>query len=156
MLTIRKATSADAVDTWNIRALSVLAACVNHYPTAALSTWVDGAPGEKWARLVESGFYLVEEADLIVGTGMLTLSNGQVDAIFVRPSHMGRGVGRTMLDFLESRAISNGIATIRLDSTLNAAPFYRRCGWSGEKISIYKSPRGIDLACVPMTKRVIG
>lgn len=154
MLTIRKATAADAIEAWNIRADSVLAACINHYPSETLSYWIEGTPGEKWTKLVEHGFYVIEDANLIVGTGMLTPANGQIDAIFVRPSHMGGGVGRLMLDYLESQVKTHGISMMRLDSTLNAAPFYRRCGWSGDEISVYKSPRGIDLACVPMTKRV--
>ncbi|WP_146075249.1 GNAT family N-acetyltransferase, partial [Burkholderia anthinoferrum] len=91
---------------------------------------------------------------LVVGTGMLTAASGQVDAIFVRPSHMGRGIGRQMLQLLEALARDQGLALMRLDATLNAAPFYRYCGWAGDSISTYRTSRGLELACVPMTKRV--
>ncbi|EEA04310.1 GCN5-related N-acetyltransferase [Burkholderia sp. H160] len=155
MLTIRKATCDDAFDAWRIRKASVYAACAEHYPAASLSAWVDGTPTDKWASVVERDFYVAVDEGLVVGTGMLTMANGQVDAIFVRPSHMGRGIGRKMMEFLEALAGDHGVAAMRLDATLNAAPFYRRCGWSGDAVSTYRTSRGLELACVPMTKRVV-
>ncbi|MGF6634792.1 GNAT superfamily N-acetyltransferase [Paraburkholderia sp. MM6662-R1] len=154
MLTIRKATCDDVFDAWHIRKTSVHAACADHYPAAALSAWVNGTPTEKWASVVERDFYVATDEELVIGTGMLTVANGQVDAIFVRPSHMGHGIGREMLQFLESLAGDHGVTTMHLDATLNAAPFYRRCGWSGDSVSTYRTARGLELACVPMTKRL--
>lgn len=152
MLTIRKAISGDVLDAWEIRKASVLAACAKYYPEASLSAWVAGSPTDKWASVVERDFYVAVDEGLVVGTGMLTVANGQVDAIFVRPSHMGRGIGRKMLQSLEALARDQGLVSMRLDATLNAAPFYRYCGWSGESISTYRTSRGLELACVPMTK----
>ncbi|MGF6472102.1 GNAT family N-acetyltransferase [Paraburkholderia youngii] len=155
MLTIRKANRDDAFDAWDIRKTSVHAACAEHYPRAALSAWVDGSPGDKWVSVVERYFYVAVDRGSVVGTGMLTLASGQVDAIFVRPSHMGRGIGRKMLDFLQALAAEHGLDAMRLDATLNAVPIYRKCGWSGDSVSTYRTARGLELACVPMTKLVI-
>ncbi|MEX3857010.1 GNAT family N-acetyltransferase [Paraburkholderia sp. BR10923] len=155
MLTIRKANRDDAFDAWDIRKTSVHAACAEHYPRAALSAWVDGSPGDKWVSVVERDFHVAVDRGSVVGTGMLTLASGRVDAIFVRPSHMGRGIGRKMLDFLQALAAGHGLDAMRLDATLNAVPFYRNCGWSGDSISTYRTARGLELACVPMTKLVI-
>jgi GNAT superfamily N-acetyltransferase len=154
MLTIRKATCDDAFDAWHIRKESVHAACAEHYPAAALSAWVNGTPTEKWISIVDRDFYVATDEELVIGTGMLTVANGRVDAIFVRPFHMGRGIGREMLQFLEFLAGNHGVTTMRLDATLNAAPFYRRCGWAGDSVSTYRTGRGLELACVPMTKRL--
>jgi GNAT superfamily N-acetyltransferase len=65
---------------------------------------------------------------------MLHTATDQIDAIFVRPSHIGQGIGRKMLDFLEHLARSHGLTSLKLDATLNAAPFYRRCGWIGDEL----------------------
>ncbi|MBW0445167.1 N-acetyltransferase [bacterium M00.F.Ca.ET.228.01.1.1] len=154
MLTIRKATSGDVLDAWDIRRTSVLAGCAGYYPEASLSAWVNGSPTDKWVSVVERDFYVAVDEGLVVGTGMLTPASGQVDAIFVRPSHMGRGIGRKMLQFLEALARDHGVVSMRLDATLNAVPFYRYCGWSGDSTSTYRTSRGLELACVPMTKRV--
>jgi GNAT superfamily N-acetyltransferase len=152
MLTIRKASRGDVPDAWDIRKTSVHAACAGYYPEASLSAWVDGAPTDKWANVVERDFYVAVDEGLVVATGMLTVAIGQVDAIFIRPSHMGRGIGREMLALLEALARDHGLASMRLDATLNAAPFYRHCGWSGDSVSTYRTSRGLELACVPMTK----
>jgi GNAT superfamily N-acetyltransferase len=152
MLTIRKAKCHDAFDAWEIRNTSVHAACAGYYPEAALSGWVDGTPSDKWSSVVERDFYVAVDEGLVVGTGMLTVASGQVDAIFVRPSHMGRGVGYKILRFLEGLAGDHGRVKLHLDATLNAAPFYRHCGWTGDVVSTYRTSRGFELACVPMTK----
>ncbi|MGI4861387.1 MAG: GNAT family N-acetyltransferase [Janthinobacterium lividum] len=154
MLTIRKAGSDDVLDAWEIRKASVLAACAGYYPEASLSAWVEGAPTDKWASTVERDFYVAVDGGRVVGTGMLTVASGQVDAIFILPSHMERGIGRRMLQSLEAMARDHGLVSMRLDATLNAAPFYRYCGWSGDSVSIHRASSGLELACVPMTKSV--
>lgn len=88
----------------------------------------------------------------VVGTGMINLESSKVDAIFVHPSHVRAGIGRQLLFYLERLAADAGLAELCLDSTLNAAPFYRKCGFIGDSISQYMSPRGISLDCIPMIK----
>lgn len=57
-----------------------------------------------------------------------------------------------MLKYLESMAIKKNLSCISLQSTLNAAGFYRSNGYEGDDVSVYRSPRGIELDCVPMKK----
>ncbi|AXQ28305.1 GNAT family N-acetyltransferase [Solimonas sp. K1W22B-7] len=154
MMKIRKATRADAQAAWDIRKEAILKACTQYYPADLLTIWTSGAPNDVWADAVEQSFHVGDEGGLVAVTGMLNIATGQVDAMFVRPSHMGLGIGRQMMDFLERLAHSHGIVSMNLSATLNAAPFYRHCGWIGDSVEIYKSPRGIELACVPMTKAV--
>ncbi|MNJ70309.1 hypothetical protein D3C77_667580 [compost metagenome] len=71
------------------------------------------------------------------------------------PGYMQQGLGKQMLAFLEALARNLGLAQVNLDATLNAAAFYRQCGYVGEATALYHSPRGIDLACVPMTKVLV-
>jgi hypothetical protein len=47
-----------------------------------------------------------------------------------------------------------GLQEVHLEATINAASFYRKHGFLGEDISIYKSPRGIELECVHMVKAI--
>ncbi|MFT4929561.1 MAG: hypothetical protein ACI8WB_005695 [Phenylobacterium sp.] len=47
-----------------------------------------------------------------------------------------------------------GLTQVKLDATLNAAEFYRSCGFVGDKVSTYNSPRGFEMACIPMLKRL--
>jgi hypothetical protein len=59
-----------------------------------------------------------------------------------------------MVSFLEDMARAAGLSKLTLDSTLNAADFYRRCGFAGDVVEKYQSPRGITLDCIRMTKAV--
>ncbi|MCU7239973.1 MULTISPECIES: GNAT family N-acetyltransferase [Pseudomonas] len=83
---------------------------------------------------------------------MLDLHSGELGALFVLPSFMGRGIARRMVEHLESIARAEGLETVHLDATLNAAAFYRRCGYVGDALSTYQSPFGLELSCIPMRK----
>jgi GNAT superfamily N-acetyltransferase len=85
---------------------------------------------------------------------MLDLDNNEIGALFVLPAFTGRGYGKAMLDHLESLARELAIEEVVLDATLNAASFYRSCGYVGDEQAIYHSPSGLQLACIPMKKRV--
>ena len=152
MITIRKARREDAQAAWDIRNAAIKSQCVGYYSSEALAIWTAGEISEQFMTVVEHHFYVATIADRIVGTGMVNLESGQVDAIFVHPSHMGMGVGKKLLAHLESLARSVGLTQLHLESTLNAAPFYRACGFLGERVAQYQSPRGLSLDCIPMNK----
>lgn len=100
-------------------------------------------------------FYVAWFGDRIVGSGCIDLGCGKLDFIFVDPDWMGRGVGRQILTHLETLAEGHELKQLSLDATLNAASFYRELGFVGDKTSIYESPRGISIECIPMTKALL-
>lgn len=151
-LVIRKAQRADARDVRAVRDAAILSGCARHYPTALLRQWITGPLREEFIEDVEAGFYLACIGDRTVATGKIDLQSGRIDAIFVIPDHMRSGIGRAMMKHLEHLATKAGLSRLTLDSTLNAAPFYRCCGYVGETLGRYDSPRGISLDCIPMTK----
>jgi hypothetical protein len=63
---------------------------------------------------------------------------------------MRTGIGRQVLQDLEKLALQAVLTELSLD----AAPFYRACGFVGNSVAKYESPRGIDLDCIPMTKKL--
>jgi len=105
-------------------------------------------------NLVEEKLHVGAIDGTVACTGSIDLLTGQVDAIFVRPDVMGVGIGARLLDYLETIAIDSGLKRLTLDSTLNAAPFYRKRGFVGDQIRTYQSPRGILLPCIPMAKDI--
>jgi len=90
----------------------------------------------------------------IIATGMIDLDSGFIDAIFVDPQYMGLGAGKEMLAYLERLAVEAGLSLLKLESTLNAAAFYRKCGFEGDEVSVYQSPRGFNLNCIVMCKKL--
>lgn len=151
---IRKATHGDANAAWDVRKEAILDQCTGFYTASQLNAWTLGPASDKWADLVKQSFYVATDKDNPVATGMITIDTRQVDAIFVRPSHMGLGIGRDMMCFLEGIARMYGLYEITLQSTLNSVSFYRSLGFQGETISQYHSPREISIACVPMIKKL--
>jgi len=151
-MTIRKASAADAAAAWEIRNAAILAECKGHYPPELLAIWTNGAITEEFIQFIVEQFYVAIVDGAVVGTGMIDRNTGRLDAIMVRPDKMRQGIGKQMVSFLEDLGRAAGLTKLTLDATLNAAPFYRRCGFVGEAKGTYQSPRGIVLDCIPMTK----
>ena len=151
---IRKARADDAAAAWEIRDAAILSQCKGHYPPESLAMWTNGTITDEFIQFVVEHFYVATVGEEVVGTGMIDRNSGRLDAIMVRPDMMRRGIGRQMVSVLEDIARAAGLTELTLDSTLNAAAFYRSCGFVGEEVGIYQSPRGIALDCIPMTKVV--
>ncbi len=153
MFEIRRARRSDAQAIWDVRNQAILAQCLSAYPRELIDQWTgNSTPPDDFPQNAEDKFFVALADSLIVGTGMIDLETGRIDAIFVRPSHMRMGVGKRMVLHLESLATRHGLQVVTLDASLNAASFYRAMGYAGEQTSIYKSSRGIEIPCIPMTK----
>ncbi|WP_028536400.1 GNAT family N-acetyltransferase [Paludibacterium yongneupense] len=149
---IRKAVSADVAAVMALRKAAILAQCAGYYSTASLQIWTDGGPGPDFVAALDRHGYVAEIDGVLAASGMIDLRDGKIDAIFVDPVRMGSGIGRRMLTHLERLARQAGLVRVHLDATLNAADFYRTCGFTGSGQALYRSPRGIVLECVPMSK----
>jgi GNAT superfamily N-acetyltransferase len=156
VIIIRKATTADAQDIFDVRFAAIRDQCKNYYPESALDAWTSGSPSERFRADVEQRFYVATVNNAVIGTGMLDLDSGQLDAIFVHPLYLRQGVGRAIVSFLENIARINSVNRLKLESTLNAATFYRNLGFRGAQISKYVTSQGLELECIPMEKEVPG
>jgi len=152
MISIRKAVEGDAQAIYELRSRAILEECAGHYSAEQLSLWTKGGVSESLIEDIVNSFYVSEIDGQVIGSGKLTVETRMLDAIFVEPQFFGKGAARLMVSFLEKLALEHGLTSIKLESTLNAASFYRRCGFIGDEISTYHSPRGISLYCVPMQK----
>ncbi len=154
MLEIKRATPEDANAAFDIRREAIRSQCIGAYTAEQMALWTRGSADDGYSTLMEKPFYLGWVNDEPVATGMLDLDNNEVGALFVLPQFTGRGYGKAMLDHLEALARELELVEVVLDATLNAASFYRACGYVGEQPAIYHSPSGLELACIPMTKRI--
>jgi GNAT superfamily N-acetyltransferase len=154
MTTIRKATREDAQTAWTLRNLAIAAQCADDYPPHLISAWTPLDIPDGFAETVEQHLYVADLFGEVVGTGMINLQTGKIDAIFVHPKRVRLGIGAKIVRHLEELARVKGLREMVLESTLNAVEFYRACGFSGDRISQYHSPRGFSLDCVLMSKRI--
>jgi len=155
MFETRRARPSDAQTAFDIRLQGIRHQCIGAYSTEQMLVWTAGAAKDGYSDLMEKHFYLGCIQGEPMATGMLDLENREIGAIFVLPGFMGQGIGLTMLNHLECQARELGLKEVNLDATLNAVDFYRRYGYVGSEPSIYHSPSGLQLACVPMVKEFL-
>jgi len=154
MLEIKRATPDDANAAFNIRREAIRSQCIGAYTAEQMALWTRGTAEDGYSVLMDKPFYLGWVQGEPVATGMLDPDNNEVGALFVLPAFTGRGYGKNMLDHLEKVARASAIEQVVLDATLNAASFYRACGYVGDEQAVYHSPSGLTLACIPMVKRL--
>lgn len=155
MFDIRRATRQDAEAAYAIRRAAIVHKCSPDYGGELAQAWADVPHTEGYTALVAEQFHLAWVDGCVVATGMIDLASGELGALFVRPEYMCRGIAQAMVAHLEQIALNAGLDEIHLDATLNAAAFYRRCGYAGDEQALYQSPFGLQLACVPMRKRLV-
>jgi GNAT superfamily N-acetyltransferase len=76
---------------------------------------------------LEGWTLVLEMAGRVLGTG--TLVGDEIKRVFVEPGLQKHGLGRLIMQRLEEKATSLGVATIRLDASLPAQPFYDGLGY---------------------------
>lgn len=65
------------------------------------------------------GFYALER---------LSISQFELEVLFVEPTYMGQGIGRALIAHAKQRVIASGGSTLLIQSDPHAEGFYRRAG----------------------------
>jgi GNAT superfamily N-acetyltransferase len=82
--------------------------------------------------------WLCESDEQVVGFAMGNRENGEMWVIAVLKEHEGKGIGKTLLRFVEEWLWSEGWEDIWLTTDLDerdrAVGFYRRLGWQDWKL----------------------
>lgn len=134
---------------------SIRALCAGHYSAAQLAAWIAVLHADRYAALRATRTMLVAmraDEPSPLGFGVVTPRESLINAVYVSPTTVGRGVGRALVAALEDVARSAGCSAIRLNATLNAVPFYQRLGFCAVGPGVQALPSGDELACMQMTK----
>ncbi|WP_416425036.1 GNAT family N-acetyltransferase [Pseudomonas sp. App30] len=156
MLQIRPARYSDAEVAFDIRLQAIRQQCITVYTPEQVQAWTQVPLTDRYRASVARQYHIAWWGDVAVATGLIDFQSGELGALFVLPTYMGQGIGKAMIQHLERLAIAAGLDEIHLDATPNATAFYHRCGYLGEVGGIYTSPSGLELACTPMRKRLVG
>src|ERR1700748_328065 len=113
---IRKAVADDSNAIWATRNAAILAQCIGFYSSSDLEVWTDGAPTDRFVQSVIDNWHVAVEDNRVVGTGIIDVVSGHMDAVFVQPDAMRRGVGTRMMHYLEQIAIAHRLCRLTLDS----------------------------------------
>ncbi len=154
---IRRARPEDLPYVAAVHRASILGLCAQHYSAVQLSQWTDALRPEGYAALLASREFLVAEQEgEVLGFGVLDFSESLINATYVSPKAVRRGVGRRLLEAMETLARQQGATRLRLSSTLNAVPFYQRLGYLQQGTGTNRLPTGVELPCILMTKDLVG
>ena len=152
---IRRATGEDLHNLHAVHRESIFGLCPAHYPAVELSRWTDSLrPGKYVALFAGREAFVAEESGQILGFAVLDLRESLINATYVSPQTVRRGIGRCLVEAMERVAKQGGLSQLHLNSTLNAVPFYERLGYVQEKTGYNRLPTGVELPCVMMTKNL--
>lgn len=124
---LRPALRADAQAICDLHIATVKALCAPFYESRVIEGWLRGRIPDGYLRGIERGMIFVADGNgEVIGWG--EAHPGEVDAIFVDPRYARRGIGSLLLKRALETATKGG-GTIKVESTLNAVPFYQRFGF---------------------------
>ena len=151
--TVRAATPRDAEAIWQVHTDSIRVLCRERYGSVEIAAWIAVRDPESYRLAMRSReLFVAERERAIVGFGQLDSRRGEVEACYVAPDAVGSGVGSALLARMEEVARQLGHASLRLNSTLNAEPFYASRGYRRLGSAIHRVSPKVELACVRMEK----
>ena len=155
MVNISRARQEDKEAIWRVHGRAIRETCASHYPPEVIEIWAGRLRPEKYGEAIDRyDFFVADEDGVVVGFGELGREAGAIQGLYVSPDVKGQGVGWRLLRTLEERARVYGLKSLRLTSSLNAAPFYRRAGFEAvEELTETIGP-GVERASVRMLKEL--
>jgi GNAT superfamily N-acetyltransferase len=153
-ITIRRARQGDKGALWHIHTRAIREVCKSHYSERELKIWTDVLKPARYEKPIKNGpFYVAVEGGSIIGFGNLNQKSGEIEALYVDPVYVGRGVGKRILEALENAAVGSGLKFLYLSSSLNAVKFYEMAGYKRQKQKRCLLPFEMVI-CVPMIKEL--
>jgi GNAT superfamily N-acetyltransferase len=153
-ITIRKARQVDKGAIWEIHIRAIREVCKSHYSERELQIWTEVLKPARYEEQIRKGpFYVAVEGDRIIAFGNLNQKSGEIEALYVDPGHVRRGVGIRILQALENEALDSGLKLLRLTSSLNAVRFYEMAGYKPQQQKRWLLPSEM-VVCVHMVKEL--
>jgi N-acetylglutamate synthase-like GNAT family acetyltransferase len=140
---------------WRVHTRAIRGIANSHYTPEEIESWAGPRKPEHYVESIRNKeFYVAEEDGAVVGFGALGLEQKEIEAVYVSPEVVRRGVGSAILRRLEERARELGIKSLKMDASLNAVPFYKSAGYESQKQTTHRLASGVEIGCVLMTKEL--
>jgi putative acetyltransferase len=125
----RQAKHADAERILAIKQAAIGSINPESYDSAKIEAWQpddDALPD--FERAIESDRFVIllaENDEQILAYGVLNTKENRIDAIFVHPDHMGKGIATSLVRQFETRARMAELPELKIVSSRNAKSFYQ-------------------------------
>ncbi len=155
-ISFRTATPDDAAEISALHRSSILTACTSYYSAAQIRAWVGvitpefhpAAMGKRRTRVaIDDG--------AVAGFSTTDVKSGVVNALYVAPFAMHRGIGQAMLADAEEGLLTAGKLECELHATANAVDFYAWLGYLPLGQSVRRLPGGVALTSTVMRRRLV-
>jgi putative acetyltransferase len=159
---VRAAKPADAEAIIHVHYAAVHETASAFYPPDIIEAW-SRKPDEaryQWMReLITKGEEIVIVAETgsgILGFGIMMPKLRELRALYVHPTAGRQGIGKKILQALESRAVAEGFSCLLLNSSLNAETFYEDNGYQALSRGRFRLASGYEMDCIKMEKTFDG
>ena len=155
MITVRRADESDATAAIDVVRRSISQLCVvdHHDDEYTLTTWLANKTPQNflaWIANIDNYCVVAESNSRLAGVGVLQRT-GEILLFYLDPGAQRQGIGRIIHAALEAKAIEWKLASLHLDSTSLARPFYEALGFRAIGAAV---PRFGVLQCFPYAKRL--
>jgi GNAT superfamily N-acetyltransferase len=145
---IRRATDADRAAIARLHEASIRALGPRAYTEEEVDSWAAGITPTQY--VIEQEMYVATRGEEVAGFGHY--HRGEIVAVYVEPSHIGHGAGRTLMAKLEEVARADGATHLHLNAALNSVGFYAACGYAQTKETVYMTRGGVVMKVALMEK----
>lgn len=154
MILIRRAVPEDCAQLWQVHTQAIRQSTRTHYTPEEVQAWAGFLSVEGYRPNIAANLFLVaQESQSLLGFAELDRSTGSIEAVYVAPTFLRRGIGTQLLQALETHARKGGLTRLDVLSSLNAVPFYTGAGYKTIGKATHAIPGSpIVLRCVHMEK----
>lgn len=150
-ISIRVASARDRTSIAQLFKQSIQVVCAADYTPAQVQALLEHKQTYEtnaWGNVV----LVAECGETIVGFAALLWSF--ISAMYVHPQWLRQGIGKQLLNAIETEAASRRCRWLFVKASLTGEPFYRACGYEVIARSNVVASRGITVACIDMQKRL--
>jgi putative acetyltransferase len=153
---IRHATPADAEGIFRVHRLAIRDATSTHYTSEQIEAWAGRlSPASYSEPIANKVMFVAVDTGVICGFSQLDPKSSLVEAVYVLPSHLRRGLGSRLLARLESVARASGLTQLTLDASLNSVPFYEHASYRRVRSTDHELKSGVSIPCMIMRKELV-
>lgn len=148
---IRKATSEFTYEIYGLVRETIKTVYPKYYVEEAIDFFLKHHNfGKIKTDIEQEKVYVIKEKETIVGTG--TLDGKRITRVYIRPEFQEMGLGKLLMDYLESEAVKDHGA-VWLDASLPANSFFYNRGYRTKECRTQSLKNGKILAYEVMCKR---